>query len=68
LRRQSNISDVSWRDAVSSEPLIVKDGFIYPRDRPGLGIEVNEAEAAKHPFEQEVLMNWFHPDGAVADW
>jgi galactonate dehydratase len=61
-------SDVPWRDEVVNEPLIVRDGYIYPTDKPGLGIEVNEAAAAKHPFEQEVLMNWFHPEGSVADW
>jgi galactonate dehydratase len=61
-------SDVPWRDEVVAEPLIVKDGFIYPSDKPGLGIEVDEQAAARHPFKQEVLMSWFHPDGAVADW
>jgi galactonate dehydratase len=61
-------SDVPWRNEVVSEPLIVKDGFIYPSDKPGLGIEVDEQAAAQHPFQQEVLMSWFHPDGAVADW
>jgi galactonate dehydratase len=61
-------SDVPWRDEVVSEPLVVKDGFIYPSDKPGLGIEVDEQAAARHPFKQEVLMGWFHPDGSVADW
>jgi galactonate dehydratase len=36
--------------------------------KPGLGVEVDEREAAKHPFQQEPLMRYFHPDGAVADW
>jgi galactonate dehydratase len=61
-------SDVPWRADVTTEPIVVKDGSIYPNDRPGLGIEVNEAEAAKHPFRQEVLMRPYHDDGAVADW
>lgn len=61
-------ADVPWRADVTSEPIIVKDGYIYPNDRPGLGIEVNEQEAAKHPFQQEVLMRPYHADGAVADW
>jgi hypothetical protein len=33
-----------------------------------LGIEVDEVAAARHPFEQEVLMQPHHRDGAVADW
>jgi galactonate dehydratase len=35
---------------------------------PGLGIEINEGEAAKHRFEPEVMMAYFHKDGSVADW
>ena len=61
-------SDVPWRNHVVTEPLVVRDGYIFPSDRPGLGMEVDEREAAKHPFKQEVLMNWFHRDGSVADW
>jgi len=61
-------SDVPWRDDVVSGLLEVKGGYVYTSDAPGLGLEVNEAEAAKHPFEQEVLMQWHHGDGAVADW
>jgi galactonate dehydratase len=30
---------------------------------PGLGVEINEAEAARHPFKQEVM----HATGAVLD-
>jgi galactonate dehydratase len=33
-----------------------------------LGIEINEKEAAKHPFAPEVTMPYFHRDGSVADW
>ena len=33
-----------------------------------LGIEINEAEARKHPFEQEVVLRTFHKDGSVGDW
>ncbi len=61
-------SDVPWRDAVVGGGLPVRDGYILPPARPGLGIEVDEEEAVKHPFEQEVLMQWWHADGSVADW
>ena len=39
-------------------------------EKPGLGLEVNEAEIARHPFEQEVLhtRNAVMPDGTVVDW
>jgi galactonate dehydratase len=42
--------------------------LVRPGNRPGLGIEINEAEVKKHPFEQEVLQRSFHGDGSVADW
>ena len=61
-------ADVPWRAHVVSSPLVIRDGFATLTDAPGLGVEVNEAEAAKHPFAQEVLMRSFHDDASVADW
>lgn len=66
--QESFRADVPWRDDVLINPVRVEGGFVVPSDRPGLGVEVNEKEAAKHPFEQEVVLRYFHPDGAVADW
>ena len=39
-------------------------------DAPGLGIEVDEAEAAKHPFQQEIIhaTTVRAHDGAILDW
>ena len=39
-----------------------------PSDRPGLGIEINEDEVARHPFEQELPQRVFYADGSVGDW
>lgn len=61
-------SDVPWRDEVVDAPLAVRDGYIYPPERPGWGVEIDERAAARHPFEPEVRMQWFHDDGSVADW
>ena len=60
-------ADVPWRDAVVTPPRIV-DGHALPPAGSGLGIELNEAEASRHPFAQEELMRYWHPDGSVADW
>jgi galactonate dehydratase len=61
-------SDVPWRDdVVSGVPLIV-DGYMVPPEAPGLGIEVDEAAAAAHPYEPEPQYRWFHEDGGVAEW
>lgn len=63
-------SDVPWRQDVVSESFAIekKGRLVHPSGRPGLGIEINEKEIAKHPFEQEVLQRSFAGDGAVTDW
>ncbi len=46
----------------------VRDGYAYPNDRPGLGIDVDETEAAKYPCSDE-LPQWTLarlPDGSAA--
>jgi galactonate dehydratase len=61
-------ADVPWRDDVLMAPVPIEAGTCQAPTAPGLGVEVNEAEAAKHPFQPEVTMAFFHRDGSVADW
>lgn len=61
-------SDVPWRDEVVRFPVEVVDGRVGLPTRPGLGIEVDEKAAARHPFAPEILMRPYHRDGSVADW
>lgn len=60
--------DVPWRDEVITEPISMEGGKAIVPTKPGLGIDINEKEAAKHPFEPETLMAYWHSDGSVADW
>ena len=62
--------DVPWRSDVVEEGYTIEpDGrIVRPNQRPGLGIEINEKEVAKYPFEQEVLRRSFYADGSVGDW
>jgi galactonate dehydratase len=62
--------DVPWRGEIVSEGYsIEREGrIVRPNARPGLGIEINEAEVRKHPFEQELAQRVFYPDGAAGDW
>ncbi|GGC12405.1 galactonate dehydratase [Parapedobacter defluvii] len=62
--------DVPWREDVVSEGFSVerKGRIVRPSTRPGLGIEIDENEIKKHPFEQEVLQRTFYKDGSVGDW
>jgi galactonate dehydratase len=61
-------ADVPWRDDILTNPLDVQHGNCAAPTRPGLGIDINEAEARKHPFQPEVTMACFRRDGSVADW
>lgn len=62
--------DVPWRQEVVSEGFTVetKGRIVRPNQRPGLGIEISEAEVKKHPFQQEILQRSFYADGSVGDW
>jgi galactonate dehydratase len=61
-------NDVPWRNDIVLEPLILEKGLARTPTAPGLGVEINEKEAAGHPFAPEVTMPAFHRDGSVADW
>jgi galactonate dehydratase len=62
--------DVPWRQDICTECFTVKpEGrIVEPSSAPGLGIEINEKEVAKHPFEPEIPMRSFYKDGSVGDW
>ncbi|MBP6506353.1 MAG: galactonate dehydratase [Opitutaceae bacterium] len=62
--------DVPWREEIVNWGFTVekKGRIVRPSSRPGLGVEINEAAIAAHPFEQEVPRRSFAPDGSVVDW
>jgi len=57
-----------WRNQVITEPLVVKDGFLCLNNKPGWGIELDEALCAAHPEIPIAMPRLFRPDGAVCDW
>ena len=61
-------ADVPWRDEVAAPPLVIRDGRVGVPDRPGIGIEIDERAAARHPYQPETQVRWTHADGSVADW
>jgi len=70
LIQEDMLADVPWRWEVVQHALKTENGYWLPTDAPGLGIEVNEANAKKYPFKQEVLhsLTAVAHDGAVLDW
>ncbi|MDB6090047.1 MAG: dgoD 3 [Gammaproteobacteria bacterium] len=62
--------DVPWRGAVVKTAFEVdrRTRTVRPGSAPGLGIELDEAEIARHPFEQEIPQRVFYRDGSAGDW
>lgn len=62
--------DVPWREDVVSEGYTVekKGRIVRASDRPGIGVEINEGEVKKHPFQPGIPQRVFHTDGSVGDW
>lgn len=55
-------SSVAWTDDVLIGYPKVKNGFIEPTDAPGIGIEINEEEASKHPYGDGNFL-WMFEEG-----
>jgi galactonate dehydratase len=61
---------VPWYDDVVSVPMRRTGSYWAVPQEPGLGVEINETEAAKHPFKQEVIhtQGAVLEDGTIVDW
>lgn len=68
--QEEMVGAVPWYFDVVQGPIRRVDGFWQVPEAPGLGIEVDEAECARHPFAQEVIhtQNAVMPDGTIVDW
>lgn len=68
--QEEMVGAVPWYDELVQGPIRMADGFWDIPDTMGLGVEVNEAVAAKHPFCQEALTPTEAKlaDGTVVDW
>ena len=69
--QEEAVGIVPWFEEIcSTYPLKLTDCSWEVPDAPGLGIEIDEKAAAKHPFEQEVIpaLTAVLPDGRIANW
>lgn len=57
-------SDVDYRKDITNEKLEYSNGYITITDKAGLGIEINEEECLKHPYQVHTLR---HYTGALTD-
>ena len=56
-----------WRYDIFDGKYNVANGYCELPTKPGLGLELNEAEAAKHPYHADFRSMWVWDDGSVAD-
>lgn len=68
--QEEMVGAVPWYHEVLRGPVQMRDGFWQVPEAPGLGVEIDEAEAARHPFKQEVMAatEAVLDDGTVVDW
>lgn len=45
-----------------------RDGFLYPPERPGLGIEIDLSSLEKYPYKPTPIPRLSREDGSVANW
>jgi galactonate dehydratase len=48
------------------QPIERQGGYILVRDRPGIGVEIDESKLAAYPYRPKVITAAFHADGSVA--
>jgi mannonate dehydratase len=44
------------------------EGFMHPGDAPGLGVDIDETAAARHPYQRAYLPVSRKEDGTVHSW
>ena len=54
-----------WSDLFRGGAVEIEQGHALPPDRPGLGISLDEAVAAKSPYEKKEWRVYHFPDGSV---
>jgi len=61
---------VPWYADVVDSPVKRTDSYWEVPQRPGLGVEINEAQAIKHPYKPEVqhATSAVLADGTIVDW
>lgn len=61
---------VPWFDEIFDHPMHLKDGFWSVPQKVGLGLEINEEAAKKHPYAPEKIpaLDAILSDGTIANW
>lgn len=70
LIQEEMVGAVPWYFEVVKGPINMVEGCWQVPEAPGLGVEVDEAVASRHPYQPEVMhtTNAVLSDGTIADW
>jgi galactonate dehydratase len=55
------------KSEIIKTPLRVQDGFLIIPDAPGIGVELAEDAAERHPYNPLPIISRLHVDGSVVD-
>ena len=65
---QEHMPHTALTDAVFPHSYRFEAGFMHPGDAPGLGVDIDEALAAKYPYQRAYLPVARLLDGTLTDW
>ena len=66
---QEHMPHTELTDAVFPHAYTFERGFMHPGDVPGHGVEIDEALAAKYPYQRAYLpVNRLQHDGTLTNW
>jgi mannonate dehydratase len=65
---QEHMPHTAETDAVFPHAYTYSDGYMYPGDVPGHGVEIDEALAAKYPYDPAYLPVARLEDGTLTNW
>lgn len=65
---QEHMPHTDETDAVFPHAYCFKEGLMTPGDAPGLGVDLDEKLAAKHPYQRAYLPVNRKLDGTLTDW
>jgi mannonate dehydratase len=65
---QEHMPHTALTDEVFPHNYSFEAGYMYPGDAPGLGVDLDEALAAKYPYQRAYLPLARKLDGTLTDW
>ena len=65
---QEHMPHTAVTDEVFPHSYRFEAGYMHPGDAPGLGVDIDEALAAKHPYQRAYLPVARLLDGTLTDW